>query len=654
MSDQNVPEWPAFLREIDGTLAATSQYVLHGAIRDRVLRRTPTGPELLDLQDALWMMFARSGYSCLIWYDHVHGITAYPNWSPHREAAERLLGRETLGSWPQLSDLRTVLATAVGTAPPTGPGQTTGQPAGATATRPRVVVVIDYASRLLSTPQATEATEREFFLFCQKMAVTAVPYPTGLAERPGDLYNPVLWLVDGERDLPPWYAASIEQIRTVGVPAPSLSDRKAATAYIAKTRFGVVVPERSDADRHRPETPEERQVGMFTRGTEGLSLQAMESIASLALDRRLPLASIDDAIRIYKLGIEDNPWMQDSIHDAIKNGEKTVPEKVLGQERAVVKTLDILKRAALGLSGAQATSTASRPRGVLFFAGPTGVGKTELAKQVAALLFGDSDAYLRFDMSEFSAEHSADRLTGAPPGYVGFEAGGELTRAIRQRPFQVVLFDEIEKAHPRVLDKFLQILEDGRLTDGQGTTTYFSECVLIFTSNLGVIETDPQTKEKRQVLFANDYPRERYDDLDLKVRDGIRKHFTNVMGRPELLNRFGDNVVVFAFVDQETADRIFELQLGYIGRALDRERRTTLHLSDSARHRLRELCTENLDNGGRGIGNKLETNLINPLARFIFDRTVPPGVELTIKEILTGVPEVGVELVADFDARGAQ
>ena len=211
----------------------------------------------------------------------------------------------------------------------------------------------------------------------------------------------------------------------------------------------------------------------------------MIEVTRLAKEREVPLAELPDAVRTYKLGVLDNPWKREHLRKRIVDGEQRVPARVVGQPQAVTKTLDILKRAVLGLSGAQAARASSRPRGVLFFAGPTGVGKTELAKAITSLVFGNEDAYLRFDMSEFSAEHAGDRLIGSPPGYVGFEAGGELTNAVRQDPFRVILFDEIEKAHPRILDKFLQILEDGRLTDGRGNTAFFSESILVFTSNLG-------------------------------------------------------------------------------------------------------------------------------------------------------------------------
>ena len=251
---------------------------------------------------------------------------------------------------------------------------------------------------------------------------------------------------------------------------------------------------------------------------------------------------------------------------------------------------------------------------MLFFAGPTGTGKTELAKAVASALFDSDQAYLRFDMSEFSAAHSADRLVGAPPGYVGYEAGGELTSAVRENPFRVILFDEIEKADKGILDKFLQVLEDGRLTDGQGVTTYFSECVLIFTSNLGVQRTDPDTKEREWIVE----PGTLYKELEATVKDNVKKHFEQVIGRPELMNRIGGNVVVFDFISTPIAERIFDLQVGNIQRQLAQGHQLALEIEDSARRELLDHCTRDKWNGGRGIGMVLETHLINPLARELF------------------------------------
>ena len=184
---------------------------------------------------------------------------------------------------------------------------------------------------------------------------------------------------------------------------------------------------------------------------------------------------------------------------------------------------------------------------------PTGVGKTELAKTITSLLFGDESAYIRFDMSEFSAEHADQRLIGAPPGYVGYDVGGELTNAIRERPFSVVLFDEIEKAHPRILDKFLQVLDDGVLTSGRGDRVYFSEAFIVFTSNLGIYADGP-TGDR----VPNVSPDETFEAVKAKVRAGIENHFKSVLNRPELLNRIGENIIVFDFIRDDVAQQIFD------------------------------------------------------------------------------------------------
>jgi ATP-dependent Clp protease ATP-binding subunit ClpB len=274
--------------------------------------------------------------------------------------------------------------------------------------------------------------------------------------------------------------------------------------------------------------------------------------------------------------------------------------------------MDILHRALSGLAGSQASKSSSKPKGVLFFAGPTGTGKTELAKSLTEGLFGDERSYIRFDMSEFNHEHADQRLVGAPPGYLGFEAGGELTDAIREKPNAVVLFDEIEKAHKKILDKFLQILDDGQLTSGKGERVYFSEAIIIFTSNLGVggHKTSPEDD---------------YEALEKKVRTGVSAFFTTEINRPELLNRIGDNIVVFDYIRPEVAEQILRKMVSNIGDRIRDSLGIEVSFTDHAYAQLVDVCTRDLAHGGRGIGNKLESNFINPLAREIYRKELHSG-----------------------------
>jgi len=648
-----LPGFPAFANELAGTLAVHSQFVLHGNLRDVFLMEPPgqiaRAEPMLPL---LWAALAPRGYTCLVCYDPVDGITVHP--PPPQptptEAAQRLLGSRVIGRRPSLERLRTHLAKVVGVpeqppleggagAPvPADTAADPGKPAPVrrdTAIRPpvRAAFVIDYAARITRVPGQLDPVERDFFLYCQKLAFTAEPFESGPVL--GERFNPIIWLVEGERDLPAWLTAGVEPIRTIAIGMPTLGDRERLARVVTPMLPAAGTPDGAA-----------RAVTDFAKLTDGMTLRAMIEVVRLSRDRGIGADHIADAVRAYKLGVTDTPWRHDSVKKHITEGQQVIADRIIGQDRATGKTLDILKRAALGLSGAQATSSVSRPRGVLFFAGPTGVGKTEMAKQIAELLFGDVDAYLRFDMSEFAADHAADRLTGAPPGYVGFEAGGELTGAVRRNPFQVVLFDEIEKANKSVLDKFLQILEDGRLTDGQGITTHFSECVLIFTSNLGIISTDPATGERIQRV----YPGMPYPELEATVKAAVRDHFTVSLGRPELLNRLGDNIVVFDFIGRDSANRIFELQLANITRTVERELQMSLSLTDHAEWQLREACTVDTPNGGRGIGNLLESNLINPLARKLFDLDAPPGSTVVVTAAHPGTDAAGPELDAHVTA----
>ncbi|MEV5750135.1 AAA family ATPase [Actinoallomurus sp. NPDC052308] len=582
--DTRLASWPAFVRELDATLSVHAQYVLWGNLHDSFL--VPDEGRLFPLRELLWEALRRSGYSFMIVYDRVDGLRVHPaDDKAAADAAASLFGsRVDERKAPSLEGLRTYLSAL---ARPTR--------------QVRAAFVIDYASRIARSPTDLEPAERDFFVFCEKLARTALPV-RGDGDRPKPLYNPVIWLAGRPGDLPPWFTADNDAVREIAIPRPHLGDRQQTARLLARafeaTDAGVDVTDD------------------FAQEAEGLTLQAMIEITRLAKERDVPLQDLPDAVRTYKLGVLDNPWKREHLRRRIVEGEERVPSRVVGQPQAVTKTLDILKRAVLGLSGAQAARASSRPRGVLFFAGPTGVGKTELAKAITSLVFGNEDAYLRFDMSEFSAEHAGDRLIGSPPGYVGFEAGGELTNAVRQDPFRVILFDEIEKAHPRILDKFLQILEDGRLTDGRGNTAFFSESVLVFTSNLGTRGITPGMP---------------YEDLEAQVRSAITDHFTTALNRPELLNRFGDNIVIFDFIGPEAANTIFDLQLANICRRVSDEHHMKLRLSDEVTATLRAWCTSELDKGGRGIGMALESYFINPLARALFD--LGPATDVTVSGV---------------------
>ena len=231
-------------------------------------------------------------------------------------------------------------------------------------------------------------------------------------------------------------------------------------------------------------------------------------------------------------------------------------------------------------------------------------------------------------MSEFSAEHSDQRLIGAPPGYLGYDVGGELTNAIRERPFSLLLFDEIEKAHPRILDKFLQILDDGVLTSGRGDRVYFSEALIVFTSNLGIYRVESDGSRVANVSSDDAFP-----EVQTKVRAEIERYFKTVLNRPEILNRIGDNIVVFDFIRPAIADQIFA---GMVDDALAdvfASQGITVMIDRSSRERLHTLCLSDLSNGGRGIRNRVETNLINPLARALFDADAKPGGRFEIRGI---------------------
>ena len=348
----------------------------------------------------------------------------------------------------------------------------------------------------------------------------------------------------------------------------------------------------------------------FVTQTDTLTLRDIDNLVRLSRQQSSPM-SLSNLISLYRYGKRQSPWEQLN-YQRLQETVNTLQQRVKGQNQAIEAVNKILIRAFTGLSGLQHSAKARTPKGTLFFVGPTGVGKTELAKSLAQFLFGDEDACIRFDMSEFNHEHADQRLVGAPPGYVGFEEGGQLTNAIKARPFSLLLFDEIEKAHPRILDKFLQILEDGRLTDGKGETVSFADTFIVFTSNIGASEIQPSDDT---------------EEIAIQFKDAVTSHFSRELKRPELLGRIGEaNIIPFNFMqDLEVKKAIAKAKLKPLKDRLKEKWGIEALLFENENKALETIVRQaRPQEGGRGVLNVLIKSLFDPLADFLFEEAANP------------------------------
>ena len=296
--------------------------------------------------------------------------------------------------------------------------------------------------------------------------------------------------------------------------------------------------------------------------------------------------------------------MLEGERDKLLRMEDELAKRVVGQAEAVHAVATAVRRARAGLQDP------NRPIGSFMFLGPTGVGKTELTKAVASFLFDDETAMVRIDMSEYMEKHSVARLIGAPPGYVGYEEGGALTEAVRRRPYQVILFDEIEKAHADVFNVLLQVLDDGRLTDGQGRTVDFRNTLIVMTSNLG------------SEFLASLGENEDVDSMRAPVMDVVRAHF-----RPEFLNRL-DDIILFHRLKRTDMAAIVDIQLARLQKLLD-ERKITLDLDASARE---WLAAKGYDPvyGARPLKRVIQREVQDPLADRMLAGEIPEGARVKV------------------------
>lgn len=459
-----------------------------------------------------------------------------------------------------------------------------------------VAFVLDWTQYLFGSTNSLSENERGWLL------------RLGQATRDADVNRNVEGIVQpqsllvllcgGLNVLPPSLYLNNPLFKEIAIPLPSRQIRESALLGL------------KEVFRLRPNLNQGgRELADFVDGLEGQSIRDIHNLARLSRQQS-EVSSALSLLNLYRHGRKHSPWEQLD-HKKLKTISETLRRRVKGQEEAIESVRRILVRAFTGLSGLQHSYRQRTPKGVLFFVGPTGVGKTELAKSIAEFLFGDEEACIRFDMSEFNHEHADQRLVGAPPGYVGYESGGQLTNAVKQRPFSLLLFDEIEKAHPRILDKFLQILEDGRLTDGKGETVIFSDTVIVFTSNIGAAEVSYESKDVRNEFIQK-----------------VRQHFVQELKRPELLGRIGEaNIIPFNFMREDSfLVDIARSKLEPLRKGLkDKWGVSDLKLVKEAE--ILSLLIRDVDRstGGRGVPNSLTNKLIDPLADFLFEKMDSPN-----------------------------
>ena len=404
--------------------------------------------------------------------------------------------------------------------------------------------------------------------------------------------------------------ASADRLKTLETEIAALEKESAeltANWQAEKQQLASAQKLKEQIDQARAEAEQAQRRGDLNRASELLYGRIPE------LQRKLAKAEADESHRVLNEVVGENEiaevvarWtgipvdrMLEGERDKLLKMEEALGKRVIGQKDAIVAISNAVRRARAGLQDP------NRPIGSFLFLGPTGVGKTELTKALAAFLFDDETAMARIDMSEYMEKHSVSRLIGAPPGYVGYEEGGALTETVRRRPYQVVLFDEIEKAHPDVFNVLLQVLDDGRLTDGQGRTVDFRNTLIVLTSNLGsdILANQPEGEDSTAVR----------DQVMAIVRSAFR---------PEFLNRL-DEILLFHRLTKAQMTGIVDIQLARLA-AMLADRKIALELDDRAKAWLAEAGYDPVY-GARPLKRVIQRELQNPLATLILAGKIADG-----------------------------
>lgn len=618
MSAPTPPRNSSWLERAGAEIQRGRHLILHGNIHDLVLWRG----EYDTLENVLDGLLHRLGYGIVGFYDPIDHMRIRP-----AEAFERFTaladpvpdrggirhgGRDRGREEPALPEEAeggrlAAIDRRLGRAATDAPKPVYERPLAALGAIRRSLAqdqeptafVVDCADLLLLHPDHHDQSDRQVLGTAKKAML-------GAAEV--DYRRNILILLAGDlAAVPEWLHRNEPFVETVEVPRPTAEERESYLTGLVG-RFHA-------ADLLDPGTVE-RSIRALANLSEDMALTELDGLWRTSRVQRIALDEPRELINSTRFGRRTDRWAR---LDRFSPDEvrARLGARVLGQDAAVDRVSRALSAATIGIDfAADPFSPEARPKGVFFFVGPTGVGKTELARALSELVFDDETAMCRFDMSSFAEPHNAERFYGAPPGFVGHERGGELTNRMHQRPFSVLLFDEVEKAHESIFDKFLQILEDGRLVDGLGRTAYFSQSLIIFTSNLGADSV------YRRVEQADASRLPSYKEVSEHFERAVREHFARRLRRPELLGRLGDAVVSFDIVRPDHIPGIVRKFTGYLSRNAARKQ-VSLDIDDESvvqrvQEAMRDPATAAL--GYRQVPVILSRVLRDPLVRELAER----------------------------------
>jgi energy-coupling factor transporter ATP-binding protein EcfA2 len=621
-----------WIHEFETQLQRRRHILLYGNIHDPLIWRG----NYLPIHDFLSAYFQDLDFDLTLRYDSIDGFS-FPN--PDQEQRFRDLGQQQFqrrhgspvasppaNGAPARANPGAVLQQRLGNLPQRLPPEEALAQLRSLVrqTDESLAAVVDLADMLTADPDHYGPEERNPLILLQRCTLEACILPDGPLQ---GYRNTLVVLASDLKRVPVWFYTHNPYLSLVQVTSPNKAERR----YFIQ-RFGGHFYGGQDRPTQSPDgtapSPRDQVAEEFAELTDGFQTMDLEALRVTSVQQHLPLnrGEVMRLVDFYKFGRREEPFEQLS-REKVAGATRELSQAVIGQPRAITAVTDMLTTAKVGISLNEVNGRNSKPKGIFFFVGPTGVGKTELAKSLSRLIFGDEEAFARFDMSEYKEEHAAEKLAGSPPGFVGYDEGGQLTNRVLERPYSILLFDEIEKAHPRVLDKFLQILEDGRLTDGKGRTAYFNQTVIIFTSNIGASDlTDSQTGALLRSGIMTQVQGQgtegfSYEQVNQHFREEVRWYFSTRIGRAELLNRFGDNIVVFDLLRPQFVSQIGTKFLGQLRTSAVQKYGLELQFEESVMQVITTQMQqgENLLFGGRRVKTILESWLERPLNRWLFE-----------------------------------